>query len=506
MAETLKRTNLNAYELKRFQSSEDAYFLEIWKECAPYTMASFERGLALFRAVRYIVSRGLAGNFVECGVWQGGSTMIAIMSFQHFNDESRQFYLFDTFEGMTEPSNVDVDWAGESADAQMAKEEENKEEAQVWAYASLENVRKNVAKLNYPSGKIHYIQGDVRETLKDTRTGQISILRLDTDFYDSVYASLNELYHRLIRNGVLIIDDYGHWEGAKKAVDEFFSQTTESNKGEVRMPFLQRIDYTGRMMVKTDFTSRKDIMEKYHYVSPNLEKIDLHEYFPSVIQSAPQQSGWPFLRTAAPHIWETDLRSKVPNIGVLSQDESMILYNAALSFEGKAALEIGCHLGWSTAHLAKGGVKLDVVDPRLSANQHGRFVEESLERVGVRDGVELWAGYSPEIIPAVAKARGEPWELVFIDGDHDGEAPAEDFEAVEPYCAENACVYFHDVVAPAVLAAVLQAARKGWKYRFYNTMQIMAVIWRGDATPSEYHPDENMLPLSIPQNIIQEQS
>ena len=110
-------------------------------------------------------------------------------------------------------------------------------------YASLADVKQCLALANYPEDKVRYVVGDVVKTLAGNKPEQIAILRLDTDFYDSTKAELEQLYGLLSPGGILIIDDYGSWDGARKAVDEF-------NAALPRPLFLARIDETGRIAQK----------------------------------------------------------------------------------------------------------------------------------------------------------------------------------------------------------------------------------------------------------------
>jgi hypothetical protein len=187
---------------------EDREFLPIWEACRPYTMTSFARGLALFRAVRYIATRPVPGSIVECGVWRGGSSMIALMSLLKFGDGKRRVVLFDTYQGMTEPGEFDVDREGRSAKALLEAEKDRAEQSLVWAKASLDEVRANLASTGYDMSLVEFVDGDVRTTLSRSLTGAIALLRLDTDFYDSTMAELKVLYPRLLQHGVLLIDDY----------------------------------------------------------------------------------------------------------------------------------------------------------------------------------------------------------------------------------------------------------------------------------------------------------
>jgi hypothetical protein len=185
------------------------------------TMTSFESTITLALACKYIAENDIEGEFVEAGVWRGGSSIIA----KKFLTGNRNFYLFDTFKGMTEPTLHDYRVGQEPSDSarelwkRMQKVEHNE-----WVYASKEEVRANFKRFNLWDGTIKLIEGNVLETLKfGPLPKKISLLRLDTDFYDSTLFELEVLWPLLTKGGVLILDDYGHWDGARRAVDEYFS-------------------------------------------------------------------------------------------------------------------------------------------------------------------------------------------------------------------------------------------------------------------------------------------
>ncbi len=217
-------------------------FLEIYQKCRPYTMTSPERMYALYKAIQYIVRNNIPGDIVECGVWKGGSSMLAALSLKRFNDNSRKIYLFDTFEGMSEPTNEDVNFRNEEAFDEYAKSlGENGTSG--WCNASIEEVKKNMTKTGYPSQNTIFVKGKVEDTIPLTTPKSISVLRLDTDWYESTLHELKHLYPKITSQGVLIIDDYGHWQGARKATDQYFNEIGV-------FPLLNRIDYTGRMHIK----------------------------------------------------------------------------------------------------------------------------------------------------------------------------------------------------------------------------------------------------------------
>jgi O-methyltransferase len=212
----------------------------LMRRYAPYTMTSIERQWALIKAIEYLNANKIAGDFVECGVWRGGNLMIA-KDLSRPSAMERKFYLFDTFAGMSAPTAADTTHAGEDADATFR--ERMREDHVDWVYASLDDVRESFRRERLLDDQVVFVKGKVEDTLADKRNvpEKIALLRLDTDFYESTRAELEILYPRLISGGVLIVDDYGHWRGARKAVDEYF-------KG---APMLwSRIDYTARMTVK----------------------------------------------------------------------------------------------------------------------------------------------------------------------------------------------------------------------------------------------------------------
>ena len=190
----------------------------------PYTMTDVNKLHALIMAVRYIVRHDVPGDIVECGVWRGGSMHAVARTLSAAGDQSRELYLYDTFEGMPPPTEADVRWDGQRAADMLEKQDRD---SYVWAIASLDDVQEGFRDVPYPHERIHYVQGKVEETIPAQLPDQISILRLDTDWYESTAHELKHMYDRLSPGGVLMLDDYGHWAGAQKATDEFLERTGE---------------------------------------------------------------------------------------------------------------------------------------------------------------------------------------------------------------------------------------------------------------------------------------
>lgn len=224
------------------KSGFDESFLPLYEKCKGHTMTSAEKMFALYRAVRYLDANATAGAIVECGVASGGSMMMAALTSIYGGNEARDLWLYDTFEGMPEPTERDVNYRGDLAHGQWAASQVNGHNT--WCYASLESVRANMTLTGYPSERMHFIKGRVEETIPREAPGRIALLRLDTDWYNSTRHELQELYPLLCDGGVLIIDDYGHWEGCREATDEYFKSLAGP------MPLLHRIDRLGVIGVK----------------------------------------------------------------------------------------------------------------------------------------------------------------------------------------------------------------------------------------------------------------
>jgi hypothetical protein len=216
-------------------------FIACHNACRPYTMTSTERLYALYRSVRFVVEAGVPGDLVECGVWKGGSVMMMALAMKSLGVTDRTIHLFDTFAGMTPPTALDVDLGGRTADELLAAQD--KANSLVWALSPLTEVRENLERTGYPMDRFVFVEGDVATTIPARAPEKISLVRLDTDRYESTRHELVHLFLHVAERGVLIIDDYGHYAGSRKAVDEYFAACE-------RRFLMQRVDYTGRLLMK----------------------------------------------------------------------------------------------------------------------------------------------------------------------------------------------------------------------------------------------------------------
>jgi hypothetical protein len=151
---------------------------------------------------------------------------------------------------MSEPTKADVDLQGQTAE-HLLRVHSPEDRHGVWCLSRLEEVERTMAASHFPRERLHFVQGKVEETLPHTRPESIALLRLDTDWYESTRCELEYLFPLLAPGGVLIIDDYGHWQGCRQAVDDYFAATGQ-------LIHLARMDYTGRIGIKLGSLSKQN--------------------------------------------------------------------------------------------------------------------------------------------------------------------------------------------------------------------------------------------------------
>jgi O-methyltransferase len=218
-------------------------FMHLYEACREATMTSVERMYALYQATIYLIDRDVPGDLVECGVWRGGSVMLMAAALLLRGRTDRTIWLYDTFDGVTQPSVEDVqEMTGRPASEILAERERSSDDP-FWGVAARAQVENNLRRTGYPMDRFRLVPGDVLATIPAEAPAGIALLRLDTDWYASTRHELEHLYPRLVRGGVLIVDDYGYWRGSRKATDEYF-RTIGAR------PLLNRVDFTGRIAVK----------------------------------------------------------------------------------------------------------------------------------------------------------------------------------------------------------------------------------------------------------------
>ena len=218
-------------------------FLRLFESCRAETMTSIERMYALYQATCHVLDRDVPGDLAECGVWRGGSVMLMASTLLARGCTDRTIWLYDTFDGVSPPGDHDIQEMSGRRARDILDERERSQDDPFWGIAPRALVESNLRRTRSPMHRFRFVQGDVWATLPAQAPASLSVLRLDTDWYQSTRHELEHLYPRLSPGGVLIVDDYGYWRGARKATDEYF-RTVEAR------PLLHRIDYTGRICVK----------------------------------------------------------------------------------------------------------------------------------------------------------------------------------------------------------------------------------------------------------------
>jgi O-methyltransferase len=212
-----------------FKDIREVEFWSVYEKYMPFTMLGVARMYECFDSVRYIARAGIAGNFVECGVFMGGCIAAIAEWGVRLGLSKRQFFLCDTFDGF--PGQIsETDISG--AEVKLVQHPST--------YAVVSDV---LALTACPPDNFVLCKGPVEETLEKVKFGGLCLVRLDTDYYESTKLELILLYPQLTNGGVLIIDDYGHFEGARRATDEFFADPKNVCK-------LHRTDYSGRSGIK----------------------------------------------------------------------------------------------------------------------------------------------------------------------------------------------------------------------------------------------------------------
>jgi len=187
---------------------------EILEKCSNFTITSVERQINVIRSIEHIINNNIDGDIIEIGVFKGGIIMIMLYKLMQLGYTNKKVHLYDTFSGMTESSEKDINPQGILADWNNPG---------IKCYASYEDVYRNVTSTGYPLENIIFHIGDIRNVKYTDIPSSISLLRLDNDWYELYKFELPIFEPLVIKNGVVIIDDYGFWSGCKEAIDDYIN-------------------------------------------------------------------------------------------------------------------------------------------------------------------------------------------------------------------------------------------------------------------------------------------
>lgn len=210
---------------------QEPLFWKLFERWNSHSLLSPERLNALYESAKHLVAANIPGAIVDCGVYRGGGFCLVLEALVQFGDTDRDVYAFDTFQGFPEGiRDVSINGDVLTRDA--------------WVTGDFQHITaENVAQTGYPMARVHLVRGPVEATIPVHAPDRIAHLHLDTDYYESTLHELVHLWPRLSSGGTLIIDDYGHFEGCRRAVDEYFAANGPR-------PLLHRTDYTGRLAMK----------------------------------------------------------------------------------------------------------------------------------------------------------------------------------------------------------------------------------------------------------------
>jgi O-methyltransferase len=197
---------------------------EFWQSheiASPFSMVHIPGFYNVYQSLAYIRDNRLPGDLVECGCALGGVAIFMKLLLRRWGMD-RNIILFDTFVGPPVGSS-DTIYGGLPFrwNAPTENHRPGTEQNIIETCGSLEGFQ--------------IVEGFVEDTLPKTTLKQLALLRLDTDFYESTKSEFEILYPKLVPGGVLIIDDYGYFQGSRLATDEYLAGLSSK-------PLLNRID------------------------------------------------------------------------------------------------------------------------------------------------------------------------------------------------------------------------------------------------------------------------
>lgn len=388
-----------------FDRFGDREFADLLRIVRPYTMLSEERLFSLFTLAKRVCQENLPGNIVECGVAGGGSSALMAAVIHRYSIQPRFVYSVDSFEGMPQPSGADTHQGIEA-------------EATGWGTGTCAAPESSLLDICAKLGVSHLVKpvkGYFEEVLPVRRDwfGMIALLHMDGDWYSSTKAILDNLYDRVVDGGLIQIDDYGYWEGCRKAVHEF--EAAHRLRFDLRM-----IDGTGVWLVKPDRA----------LPNPTISPVLIEEF----AQDDPVRVGL---------------------VSQMSRNERFQLYYALrtlLPGTAKPArfIEIGSYAGASLfqtySALKRGHVPVQgyAVDPASSPGlqavlQHGQ---------GAIEYFQMFSQDAAPVLQNIFSADGNYPEFILVDGDHSYEGVYRDILHYYPLLKPGGIMMFHDFLPP----------------------------------------------------------
>lgn len=388
-------------------SLNDPDFSQLYEVIRPYTMLSVERLYSLFSQARRICLENVPGNFVECGVAAGGSSALLAYVIRRYSQSPRLLWCFDSFSGMP-PAGEHDKHNGVPADLTG------------WGEGTCAAPRQSLeaicAKLGV-SDIIRPVEGFFESTLPARRdwVGVISLLHMDGDWHSSTTAILDNLYDRIVDRGIIQVDDYGHWEGCKKACDDFFA--TRGLK-----PQISRIDSTGVWFEKPDCKPVNAAL------SPALiEGFKQHDVSRFGIESQMSEN------------------ERFQLFSLLACELQHTPGQRDISF-----IEVGSYAGASLlqSYIALRSHGLPVSATAVEPVGQAQFYQVLRELGSDVRHLKMNSDVAASVLTADFKQQGRLADAIFIDGDHSYAGVKRDLELYFPLLRTGGLLIVHDYLPP----------------------------------------------------------
>ena len=246
---------LNNYAKRKFgvslqsnrpHSNMGTNFLASYDQVKSLSMVNYAGLYMTYQAAKNVALNHIPGDIVECGVWRGGASYLVAETLRTYGVSDKNIYMFDTFSGMSKPTKLDVKSTGLDARSKYKTTFDGELNITDWCFSSLDEVKNNMKKSNYNYDQFIFVPGKVEETIPKTLPEEIALLRLDTDWYESTHHELVHLYPKVVPGGLIIVDDYTAWKGARKATDDYLSSLSK------KPVLFQDSQYGGLLIIKTD--------------------------------------------------------------------------------------------------------------------------------------------------------------------------------------------------------------------------------------------------------------
>lgn len=384
-------------------SLNDPDFSQIYEVVRPYTMLSVDRLYSLFSLARRVCLENIPGNFIECGVAAGGSSALLAYVIRRYSRSPRLLWCFDSFSGMPPASDVDTH---NGVPASLTGWGEGTCAA---PRASLEAV---CAKLGV-SDIIRPVEGFFESTLPERKNwiGVAALLHMDGDWHSSTKCILENFYDRVVDRGVIQVDDFGHWEGCRKACEEFFASRHIA-------PVIRQIDSTGVWFEKPDRSPLNPAVP-----AEIVEAFRQHDVSRFGIES--QMSENERFQLFSLLAWELKLRAGQRDI---------------------CFVEVGSYAGASflQSYIALKSHGLPVSATSVEPTGQAQFYQVMRELSSDARHLKMNSDVAAPILAAQLRNEGRLADAIFIDGDHSYEGVRRDLELYFPLLRSGGLLIVHD--------------------------------------------------------------